>query len=269
MLAPSLFLAQNAGGQRLTQEEQLWQLSRLGLADLIDIITHEFNNVLNNILMHLALVERSDISADLRDQTVAVRRKGLRDVNLLKRLQQFSRSEQPPLQSLELNRILDETIAELSNQEPAGSDRETVVHPLAHSGKQRPGIPLRTELASDLPPVLGTAFDLKRVISLLLQHAAAVAPAGGSITIRTSCLENHCQQLRVEDTGPSVAAEKLADLFQPFAVVRPGDDGIRLTICKAIARRLQAKLLGEIRPEGGMAFVVELRSAGEPDTSPR
>ena len=67
--------------------------------------------------------------------------------------------------------------------------------------------------------------------------------------------------LRVQDNGPPVPPEQLGQLFEPFVTVREGQSGWKLAVCKTIARRLQANIRGENRPEGGLAIVVDLRPA--------
>jgi signal transduction histidine kinase len=245
------------------REEQKWLADRAGVADLIDVATHEFNNILNNILMHLAIVERSNIPAALRDQTVAIRQKGLRDVDLVRRLQKLSRGQQPQQQPIDLNQVVRDTAAALNGGGDL-ADPECVIYPFASAADGGRGVRLQVDLAGDLPPALGNYFDLKHLLKLLLVNAAAVMGSGpGSITVRTRRLDQ-AVQLCVEDPGPSLNPEELSKLFELFAVARPGDDGARLVICKAVARRLQATIRGENRPEGGMVFVVELRPADTP-----
>src|SRR5947208_235071 len=86
------------GGGRLRQlsrQEQEWQAGRGDLADLMDVVSHAFNNVLNDLLLHLTVIEQSTADAELRAKTTAIRKKGFQDVNLLRKLQRYSRAIQP------------------------------------------------------------------------------------------------------------------------------------------------------------------------------
>jgi len=65
----------------------------------------------------------------------------------------------------------------------------------------------------------------------------------------------------VEDPGPGVAPELLPRLFEPFAVARHGGAGWEMTVCKALAGRLQGSCHGDNRAEGGMVFTIDFRMA--------
>jgi C4-dicarboxylate-specific signal transduction histidine kinase len=68
--------------------------------------------------------------------------------------------------------------------------------------------------------------------------------------------------LDVEDSGPSVVADALDALFNPFAAAtRPGENSLERAACWSIARRLEAKLHAAARPEGGLSVTVEFSSA--------
>ena len=79
-----------------------------------------------------------------------------------------------------------------------------------------------------------------------------------AVSLRTSQAED-AVLLEVEDNGTGMEAELLPRLFEPFAPARRGDDGQRLALCKALARRFHGLLRGENRAEGGMIFTLELR----------
>ncbi len=120
---------------------------------------------------------------------------------------------------------------------------------------------MELKLAPGLAPVNARLGDLQRLVELLLQASAGAVGGGpGTITFRTEATNGHVR-LSVEDTGPPVPEDQLTRLFEPFAIVREGNDGWRLAVCKTVARRLQARIQGENRNDGGMSFVVELRVA--------
>jgi signal transduction histidine kinase len=211
-----------------------WSRERLeGLAilgELTSSVAHEFNNILNNIVLHLAVLEQKGLSPELRQETSQVKQSSRQAADLVRRLQQHCQQQQPPSGPVDLNPLLRE-VAE------------------GHA---------RLELAPDLPPVLGHAGALKRLAGLLLANARAVSK--GEIRIKTEPCD-HGVALHVEDQGPAVAAPLLGQQFHPFVVCRPGDDGVRLAVCRNLVRRLSGTIRAENRPEGGVTYVVELRSA--------
>jgi signal transduction histidine kinase len=210
----------------------------LGPADIVDAVAHRFNNLLNNILLDVAIIQQRGHPAELRPQTESIQRRGQEAALLVRKLQQFCRSMQPPLQTLDLNQAVRETLA------------------------SRAGDGIELALTDSLPPVLGIGSDLRALLDTLLRSAAeAVASTCGKVTVRT-LLAGSSPQLRIEDTGPAVPTNRLHELFDPFVdLPRAGADGLRLAACKAAARRLQATIGAEPRPGGGMVFSIALRTA--------
>jgi signal transduction histidine kinase len=111
-------------------------------------------------------------------------------------------------------------------------------------------------LPSDLPILLGPAVDFRRLVAFLLSNALSVSGAGG---VRLSSERaGEAVVLRVEDSGPAIPAASLPRMFEPLGQSRPGTNRLELAACRTLVRRLQGKLRGENRPDGGVAVVVEL-----------
>jgi signal transduction histidine kinase len=233
-----------------------------GLMDLVDLaggVAHDVNNSLNDILLRLALLERKGLPADALAEAPAIRRLGAQAGTQLKQWQQFTEIQQCPLQAVDLNRIVRDTISALSGQR---SGEEPLAIAVGEGGASR-AVPLCLDLAPDLPRVAGLPADLRRLLKHLLRSsAAAMAPGPGAVSLFTERVDQ-VVRLRVEDTGPPVAADLLPHLFRPFARLRPGSDGVGLAVSKIIATRHQASLQGWNRLEGGMAFQVALSISGE------
>jgi two-component system sensor histidine kinase TctE len=76
-------------------------------------------------------------------------------------------------------------------------------------------------------------------------------PRGGALHVRVAP-EGEAAVLLVSDTGPGIAPELHARLFQPFS---PGDprrgSGLGLTICHEIVRTLGGSIALKNRVQGG------------------
>ena len=107
-------------------------------------------------------------------------------------------------------------------KEPVDLERDIVieavetVRPLA----ERKGLCLRTDLAGDLPLVLADEVRLRQVLLNLLSNAVRLSDEGG-VTVRTLHREELVEVV-VEDTGPGIPEEEMANLFQEFHQVRRG-----------------------------------------------
>jgi two-component system sensor histidine kinase TctE len=86
--------------------------------------------------------------------------------------------------------------------------------------------------------VTANEWMLRELSRNLLHNAIAHVPRGGELRVRVE-RDGDAAVLRVADTGPGIAPELQARLFQPFS---PGDprrgSGLGLTICQEIVRTL-------------------------------
>jgi len=68
----------------------------------------------------------------------------------------------------------------------------------------------------------------------------------------------------VKDTGPGIAPEVAAKLFQPFITTKPQGMGVGLSICRTIVEAHGGQLWADANPGGGTVFRLTLKSiAGE------
>jgi signal transduction histidine kinase len=236
-LAMLLYLEDQERLREDLQSELARQAGLCMLGELTGLVGHDFNNALNSIVLHVAVIGL-DAPEKVRTELGVIRQLATNAAGQVRKLQQFSRQQRPTPQPVDLNRLV-----------------------RAAAQKAQPQLRIDLDLAAELPLVLGTEADLRRILTLLLAHsAAAMAPGPGRITLQTRKVDKRAV-LRLEDTGPGVADDSLAQLFEPFVVLRPGGNGSDLPICKALVRRLQGSMQAENRPQGGVAFVIELPMA--------
>ncbi len=209
------------------------------LADLTNLVGHEFNNVLNSVGLQVAALGTKGLTAEHFPELGEVRQQVATAGRMVRRLQDFCHKGSSPRQPTDLNRAVRAAAAD-----PALASR------------------VRLELAAGLPPVQGTALDLERLAAALLRGPAdPAAPAAGVVSVGTGKGTGAAVWLRVEDPGANLDDDLLPHLFEPFVAVRAGDEGVSLALAKAIARRVGGNLRGEKRAGGGMVFVAELRAA--------
>ena len=58
----------------------------------------------------------------------------------------------------------------------------------------------------------------------------------------------------VSDTGPGIAPDVAAHLFQPFVTTKPEGLGVGLSVCRNIIEAHHGRLWAEPNPDGGTAF---------------
>lgn len=97
---------------------------------------------------------------------------------------------------------------------------------------------VETDVPADLPPVLGEASHLERVVANLVENAAKCSPPGTTIRLAATA-GARTAELRVEDEGPGIPPEQLERVFEKFYRVRPAGasapgTGLGLSICRRI-----------------------------------
>jgi two-component system, NtrC family, C4-dicarboxylate transport sensor histidine kinase DctB len=104
--------------------------------------------------------------------------------------------------------------------------------------------------------------QLQQVIVNLLGNAldAVAGQAKRIITIEASRNEQPSRVLfTVSDSGPGIAPEVLAHLFEPFVTTKPRGRGLGLglAITSRLVNGFGARIFASNRPEGGAQFTIE------------
>lgn len=102
------------------------------------------------------------------------------------------------------------------------------------------GVTVTTDVAADLPPVIGDEIRIKQVFLNLLSNAVKFTPKGGSVTVQARSRGLNRVAVCVEDTGIGMAAEDIPKALEMFTQI---DDrlirkyegaGIGLPLTKAL-----------------------------------
>ena len=203
------------------------------LADLTNLVGHEFNNALNAIGLQIAALAQKGLTADAHcPELVEVRRQVAAAGTLVRRLQDLCGKAFPPRQVADLNRAVRAVLA------------------------QR----VRLELEPTLPPVQGTALDLERLADALVRGGSAGSVVA-DVTVQTARGPGATVWLRVESPEANPDPTWLTRLFEPFVGLQPGEGGTALALARAVARRLGGSVRAEPRTGGGLLFIAELRAA--------
>ncbi len=140
------------------------------------------------------------------------------------------------------------------------------VHLLA----QRKSLVLTHHLEENLPPVLGEAEKLERVLVNLLNNAVKFTPEQGQIEVKARLIELPAEQeelkkrrmiqVDISDTGPGVAVEDRELIFEKYQQAKIGRSpeyrgtGLGLAICKMIIEAHNGKIWVHGEPGRGSTF---------------
>ena len=137
--------------------------------------------------------------------------------------------------------------------------RETVT--LLRDEAARYTIAVRTELAADLPQVLGDRVQLQQVMmNLIINGIEALKDVQGvrEIVIRTRQAEDRQVAASVSDTGRGFPAHLSEQIFDPFFTTKPQGTGMGLRISRSIIESHGGRLWAVSAPGGGATFHLNL-----------
>jgi signal transduction histidine kinase len=120
-----------------------------------------------------------------------------------------------------------------------------------------------TAKAGPRSAVKGDAEKLRWVISQLLDNAIKFTPGGGRVAVGATLVGDRVA-FWVDDTGPGIAPDRLAELFEPFhqldgsATRRQGGTGLGLTLVKMVLEAHGTTVAVETTVGAGSRFTFEL-----------
>jgi signal transduction histidine kinase len=99
---------------------------------------------------------------------------------------------------------------------------------------------------------------MRGVLMNLCLNAVQAIVRDGTVTVRTRWQPaGGLVVVEVTDTGPGIAEEIRAQIFEPFVSTKPGGGGLGLAIARQIAEEHSGKISYETGPNG-TTFRVEL-----------
>ena len=225
-------------------------------SEFLSRMSHELRTPLNAILGFGQLLERQSPTPSQRPRIQHVINAGRHLLALINEVLDVSRIEAGRMQlSLEPVCVF-ETIEETLD----------LMRPLARERR----IKLTADVDLDLTVhVLADRQRFKQVLLNLLTNAVKYTPVSGSVTVSCATNGNEKLRIRVVDTGPGIAKEKLARLFTPFdrlGAERSDVEGTGLGL--VLSQRLIQAMGGAIGVESadgeGSTFWVELPRTKSP-----
>jgi signal transduction histidine kinase len=205
------------------------------LADVGEIagpLAHEINNLLNSLLLHLAVLER-DVSEDLRGDLKEIRSQGTTMAATIRRFQAYRNNLKPAESAVDLNAVITGAAQRLS-ADPSS---------------------ISIALDANAPLVRARPGDLERLCTFLLRNAL-MAAGTGTVGVRTEA-SAHKIVMQVEDSGPGIPLDLLERAFEPSIVTRERVNPLEMAGCRAVTTRLGGVIRAINRP-AGVAVVVEL-----------
>ncbi len=233
-------------------ERQLRQAQKMeAIGTLAGGIAHDFNNILGAILGNAELAaEDLPPGHPARESVRHIHQAGLRARDLVHSILTFSRQREPTRESLDLARVLAETLTLLKATLPAT-------------------ITIRTPVAPGCPPVFADASQMVQVLMNLATNALhAMQPSGGTLELGLEPAPGAPRDLPpgpyvhlwVRDTGRGMTPEVLERAFDPFFTTKPPDQGtgLGLAVVHGIVRAHGGLITARSEPGRGTQFDIIL-----------
>ena len=142
--------------------------------------------------------------------------------------------------------------------------REMIV--LLHGGATRYSISFGTELADDLPQVVGDRVQLQQVMmNLFMNSIDAMKDVDGARELIAKSQRAEAEQLMVcvSDTGVGLPSQQTEKIFNAFFTTKPHGTGMGLRISRSIIESHGGRLWANGNSPRGASFYFTLPTKGE------
>jgi signal transduction histidine kinase len=230
-----------------TTVEELQRLSALR-ADFVSMVSHELRSPMASVIGSAKTLRQRwrELNPDQRESFLAlIDHETSRLADLVGDVLDTSRIESGSFSYT----FSDVDVGELVRESAAAADRA------------QDEVKVLAQVASPLPKVRGDRERLRQVLTNLIDNAVKYSPAGAEVEVDTFA-HNGRIHIEVRDSGPGVAAENQALIFEKFGRVtgdhaKPGT-GLGLFIARSIAEAHGGSLQVRSAPARGATFTLAL-----------
>ncbi len=209
---------------------------------------HEINNPLANISARAQtlLVDESD--PERRRKLASINRQAFRAHEMIADMMLYAKPPRLSPRPVEIIQILDEVIVGLEDQ---AADRHVTI---------------RRDSEGPLPEIQADATQLAVALRAICQNSLDATDRDGTITLSAEVsglrLHQRAVTVRVQDTGPGIAAATRLHIFDPFFSGREAGRGLGFGLSKAwrIVQEHGGQLDVENVPGSGTVFTMRVPS---------
>ncbi|MGH6873356.1 MAG: sensor histidine kinase, partial [Rhizomicrobium sp.] len=161
---------------------------------------------------------------------------------IIQRLRSFLEKREPARAPENLNTVVREAVA------------------LGAVGMVDDDIVLKLDLAAHLPEVMADRVQIQQVVVNLIRNAGEAMHGRPlrKLTVRTWRGPEDGACVSIADTGPGLAEEVAARLFEPFVSTKQTGMGVGLSICRTILEAHEGRIWMTPTPGGGATFHFQL-----------
>jgi two-component system sensor kinase FixL len=232
-------------------QSELIHMSRfMALGEMASALAHELNQPLSAIANYLKGGQRllsegkPEVIPRVLDAMDRATQQALRAGEIIRHLRNFVSRGESVRQFEELIKLIQEASA------------------LALVGVKETGTRVLFAFDPAIKRVFVDKIQIQQVLLNLIRNAieAMEESAVRDLTISTHRVDDDTVQVDVADTGPGIAPEIAARMFQPFNTTKPRGMGVGLSISRTIVEAHGGRLWVEATDGGGALFHLTLKS---------
>ncbi|MDP9170418.1 MAG: ATP-binding protein, partial [Acidobacteriota bacterium] len=222
--------------RRLVQADKL---SSIGL--LVAGVAHEVNTPLTVISTYAQMLGRQVAGDEQKSRMLdKIAKQTFRASEIVNSLLNFSKTSTAELTAVQLNRVIQETLALLEHQ------------------LKKSSIEVKVDLAPDLDEVKGNPGKLQQVFLNLFLNARDAMEPRGVLRVSTRRGENGVE-VDIQDSGHGIAPEHLSRIYDPFFTTKSATrgTGLGLSVTYGIIQEHNGAIEALSKPGEGTCFHLE------------
>jgi PAS domain S-box-containing protein len=238
---------------RLRLEDEVRQTQKMdAIGQLAGGVAHDFNNLLTAIsgYSEFALMRVDGSDPMLRDDLQEISKAAGRAAALTQQLLAFSRKQLLRPEVLDVNEIVESTVALLQRLIGEAVSVVTVLDP-------------------ELPRTKADSGQVEQLLLNLSLNARDAMPDGGTITIETASIVGAdgeaSVQLSVRDTGHGMSEATRLRIFEPFYTTKEQGrgTGLGLSTVYGIVQQVRGTIEVDTAPDAGTSFTITMPATTE------
>jgi PAS domain S-box-containing protein len=224
-------------------EADLAHINRVSMmGEMAASLAHEIKQPITAAVMNaqacLRLLERNEPNiVKAHEAAFGMAGCATRAAEIIDRVRSLFGKNAPQHQAVDVHEVIRDIVVLLQNE---ARRRSVVVH---------------TELAEDLPTVMGDRVQLQQVLmNLMLNGIESMRDAPGELRITSGQVDEREVLISVSDTGVGLPAEKLDQIFNAFFTTKTQGTGMGLAISRSIIESHGGRLWAEANNGRGAIF---------------
>jgi two-component system, LuxR family, sensor kinase FixL len=237
-------------------QSELVHVSRLtAMGEMASALAHELNQPLSAIANYMKgsrrLLEGStdERAATLREAMDKAAEQALRAGQVIRRLRDFVARGESERRVEDVRKLIEEASA------------------LALVGAKDKGVRVRFDFDPRADFTLADRVQIQQVLLNLMRNAIEAMESGDrrELLISSAIAPDNMVEIQVADTGPGIAPEISAQLFQPFITTKTRGMGVGLSISRTIVEAHGGAIEARPNPGGGTVFGFTLPAVNRED----